>query len=445
MAAPAESNEDELAGQHSAALSGSDCPRPAVHRANSCSSASGTIKFQVTLPSGQAYVEVFSRQNGIQNVANNIVGSASDNGDGTSTYSFERSGYLASDHVEYRFYSYLPNAPGLFTPGPAEQVWLTHVDEPQIPAPQAQKFIVDRVADSDDGVCASLPTGRCNLRAAVSAALLSPVKVTIELQSDSLVELGPIAIDPASALDLTITASEQRRIDGLGFTRLFAIGAQANLKLDNVVIENFRDFDGGALTNAGTLSITRTTFSLNTAYCSGVGAMTAFATCGGGAISNSGSLTIGAGSRFVENEARAEAWTASFTNASAFGGAIASSGSILVNGSVEFLDNRSTALAQSGIHPGPGGAWASSLGGAILSGGSLTFVGDAIGHCTISNNGASATASAVSPYIGTSSSAGGAIYTSGELVLPSGACLFSDNQADSDSDVHVVVPEPASN
>src|SRR5690606_32514050 len=36
------------------------------------------------------------------------------------------SGYSAGDHVEYRFYSYLPNAAGVFTPGPQEQVWLSY-------------------------------------------------------------------------------------------------------------------------------------------------------------------------------------------------------------------------------------------------------------------------------------------------------------------------------
>ena len=37
----------------------------------------GSVKFATLLPSGQAYVEVFVRQNGIQNVARNVVGSAS--------------------------------------------------------------------------------------------------------------------------------------------------------------------------------------------------------------------------------------------------------------------------------------------------------------------------------------------------------------------------------
>lgn len=87
--------------------------------------ASDQLRFEVTLPAGQQYVELFVRQNGVQNVATAIQGSAVANGDGTATYSLVRGGYAAGDVVEYRFYSYLPGAPGVFTPGPAEQAWTT--------------------------------------------------------------------------------------------------------------------------------------------------------------------------------------------------------------------------------------------------------------------------------------------------------------------------------
>src|SRR5262249_23672756 len=73
----------------------------------------GTVEFDVVLPSGQAYVEVFVRQNGIQNIASNIVHDVVDHGDGTSTYRHVAHGYCAGDLIEYRFYSYLPNSPGL--------------------------------------------------------------------------------------------------------------------------------------------------------------------------------------------------------------------------------------------------------------------------------------------------------------------------------------------
>ena len=81
----------------------------------------GNVKFSVTLPSGQRYVEVFSRKNGVQNLAQNITASGVANTDGTTTYSYVKSGYQTGNLIEYRFYSYI--GPGVFTPGPASSVW----------------------------------------------------------------------------------------------------------------------------------------------------------------------------------------------------------------------------------------------------------------------------------------------------------------------------------
>jgi hypothetical protein len=83
----------------------------------------GSVDFGVSLPSGQAYVELFVRQNGIQNIATPIVTHAIDHGDGTTTYHLTVHDYRCGDRIEYRFYSYLPQSPGVFTPGPAELIW----------------------------------------------------------------------------------------------------------------------------------------------------------------------------------------------------------------------------------------------------------------------------------------------------------------------------------
>ena len=83
----------------------------------------GTVKFSVTLPWGQHYVEIFARKNGVQNVSHKIVTSGVVNINGTTTYSFEKSGYNAGDNIEYRFYSYI--GPAVFTPGPAQNVWVS--------------------------------------------------------------------------------------------------------------------------------------------------------------------------------------------------------------------------------------------------------------------------------------------------------------------------------
>jgi hypothetical protein len=115
----------EDVGQVAAALE--VCVSPAVNSGNVCNLGGGQLKLQVTLPTGQQYVEVFARQNGVQNVAVAIQGSGLNNGNGTTTYSLTRSGYAATDQVEYRFYSYKPSAPGVFTPGPAEAAWYGYV------------------------------------------------------------------------------------------------------------------------------------------------------------------------------------------------------------------------------------------------------------------------------------------------------------------------------
>jgi hypothetical protein len=124
----------ELEGT-SAALTA--CADPESGTGAVCDLGEGTLRFSVTLPSGQQYVEVFSRQNGIQNVATNIVQRAKRHADGTTTYSLDRGGYQLGDVVEYRFYSYLPRSPGRFTPGPEEMKWQSYtLCEAEEPAPE---------------------------------------------------------------------------------------------------------------------------------------------------------------------------------------------------------------------------------------------------------------------------------------------------------------------
>ena len=83
----------------------------------------GSVKYAVTLPSGQHYVELFARKNGVQHTAHEITSSGTVNADGTTTYSYVKSGYKAGDAIEYRFYSYVGRA--VFTPGPAQSVWVS--------------------------------------------------------------------------------------------------------------------------------------------------------------------------------------------------------------------------------------------------------------------------------------------------------------------------------
>lgn len=106
------------------------CAEPPGTPGNACGGfieqlPNGDLSFSVTYPRPQAYVEVFVRQNGTQNVAHNIVQSRVDNPDGTFTYTHiaPANNYESGDSVIGRFYSYEVSSPGVFTPGPIEWVW----------------------------------------------------------------------------------------------------------------------------------------------------------------------------------------------------------------------------------------------------------------------------------------------------------------------------------
>jgi hypothetical protein len=120
---PAPQGDETLAKTSSALVV---CPEPALNHTSVCDLGDGGLRFLVTLPTHQQYVEVFARQNGIQNAAVNITQSAHVHFDGSTTYSYARGGYQEGDQVQYRFYSYLPASPGVFTPGPQEQVWVSY-------------------------------------------------------------------------------------------------------------------------------------------------------------------------------------------------------------------------------------------------------------------------------------------------------------------------------
>lgn len=93
----------------------------------------GKVRFEVTLPSNQTYVEIFSRKNGEQNLAVNIAGTEKVNGDGTSTYSIDRIGYAVGDSIEYRFYSHTNGQSVAFIPGTTATSWYKEtLSQPQL-------------------------------------------------------------------------------------------------------------------------------------------------------------------------------------------------------------------------------------------------------------------------------------------------------------------------
>jgi hypothetical protein len=127
----------------------------------------GSLRFAVTLPDTQAYVQVFVQQNGVQNVAQNIVASRAANGNGTSTYSLVKPAaqVRAGDRFLTRFYSYKSGQPGVFTPGPLEQIW-----GPELVAGQDDPCATTCGADGTCRLSQRLPTGFGPFQAAITAS-----------------------------------------------------------------------------------------------------------------------------------------------------------------------------------------------------------------------------------------------------------------------------------
>lgn len=113
----------------------------------------GDIKLSVTYNQSQYYVEVFVRKNDIQTIAQNIVGSVVSNGAGSYTYSYTypASNFVTGDKIVTRFYSYVFNQPGVFTPGPAEQVWSTDFFYNQTCPQNAAIYVSVSGSDSNNG------------------------------------------------------------------------------------------------------------------------------------------------------------------------------------------------------------------------------------------------------------------------------------------------------
>ena len=299
-------------------------------------------------------------------------------------------------------------------------------------------FVVDRGADSTTGRCVAGggSDGECNLRAALLAARAATGPVTIDLAVDSTIAAGPIEVAASSPIVLeSAPGGAARAITGAGASRLLQVDSGVTLTVRGVSIAGFTAAgSGAAILNHGDLDLEGVSIAGNESTCEDTGAMTASATCTGGAIANDAILTLGGGTAFTDNRVTAGAYAASYTSAWAAGGAIASSGTIAIVGPVTFRGNSANAAATSGYHPAPiGGATASASGGAIYTTGTLVVTAPPA-SCQFTANAASASGS--TPYGATTlTSQGGAIESTGALEIPPGACVFSGNSAQTDPDI----------
>ncbi len=281
-------------------------------------------------------------------------------------------------------------------------------------AAHATSYTVDTISDTSGA-------GNCSLRDAMNAANGSPTSGstcgargtgtdTIQFSVTGTIALTLGTLPGVADANLTITGPGGGiTIDG-GNGWMVNSGAVLNLRnltIANAVVEVFGCAGcvpgGGAIYNGGTLTITNSTFSGNSAFFSEGGGGAA-----GGAIASSGTLTI-TNSTFSGN-------SASYSGGGGFasGGAIASSGTLTVTNSTFYFNSAWVYVDISG----------GADGGAISNAGTLT-----ISNSTFSGNGASAYSN-----LGYEVSAsGGAIASSGTLTVTNST--FSGNGAQNSGNI----------
>lgn len=284
-----------------------------------------------------------------------------------------------------------------------------------VPIPShAATFTVDSTADTLDanpgnGVCADV-SGLCTLRAAVQEANALGGSDSIVLDTDTYTLTGLSGEDLALSGDLDIledltisgTGTANSIIDGGGVDRAFDIDIGVAVTLSDLTIRggNVAVESGGAVRNAGTLSLDNTTISNNV---SGVD---------GGAILNLDTLTL------IES-------TVSGNDASGNGGGI-------------FNDNGSLTVTRSTVS-GNDATGAGSDGGGIYNtnGGSLSTTNSTITNNFADDSGggifnsSGATAASTNDTISDNSAAiasGGGIFNGGTATLTN--TIVADNAGD---------------
>jgi hypothetical protein len=192
--------------------------------------ANGDMLFSVTFPARQAYVEAFVQQNGVQNVAGNIVASGVANADGTFTYIriVPASRFRQGDVIRVRFYSYQAWRPGVFTPGPAEGVWFpdyvygqSATCPPAAPDGCVEQRLAAVGASASSQESASLRADRAidgNFATRWSSAFRDPQWLSVDLGARRLVTRVVLSWETAFSARYEIQVSD----DALGWTSVFS-------------------------------------------------------------------------------------------------------------------------------------------------------------------------------------------------------------------------------
>ncbi len=243
-----------------------------------------------------------------------------------------------------------------------------------------------------------------------------------------------VAFDPGLTGTITLTTGELSitsnisiakagtgaiTISGNGASRVFNIATGAALTVDNLSIVNGKaDGSGGGILNAGTLNLSNSTVSDNSAVYSGA----ASGNADGGGISNSGTLNINT-STIKNNSASI------FNLGTASGGGIANTGTTTITNSTISANN---AVGKP-----------DARGGGISNNGTLTLSNSTVGNNSASSSAASSTAQGGGIYNGAAgaatvrnstigfnsasaaTAAGGGLFNAGSLTI--GNTIVSDS------------------
>jgi hypothetical protein len=240
-------------------------------------------------------------------------------------------------------------------------------------------FFVDSAMSVTYTVTTTADSGAGSLRDAIQAANGTPEDDTIVFNITSgcsggvctiTLTSGTLVINSAGSLTITNAGGSQRiEISGNNSTRVFFVNSGANLTIDSITIRNGSATGGnfgGGINNSGTVTITNSTITNNSAGF-------------GGGINNSGTVTI---------------TNSTITNNSAtVGGGIRNVGTVNITNST--ITNNSA-----------------GLGGGITNGGTVNIT-----NSTITNNSA------------TVGGDGGGIYNSGGATVNARNTIIANNSA----------------
>ncbi len=274
---------------------------------------------------------------------------------------------------------------------------------PALEAAAATIIVNTTIDPGGAGVCALRDAiTAANSQTAVNGCAAGTGTDTIDFNLNGMITLGSNL--PPIMDNLTIDATGQTiTVDGDDLYQVFTVNAGFTVFLNSLTIQRGSAPSGGAVNNAGTLTVTNSAFLNNKA-----------STANGGAISNLGTLT-------VNNT------TFSLNAAGVNGGAIDSeTGSTLTVNSSTFSSNTANPTSS-----GNGGAIDSEAGSTLTTVTNSTFSGNMAGSVSGGGGGvysASGTASVVnSTFSGNTSFAGASVDNAGGTLTVSNSILATNS------------------